>query len=201
MLIQDIFDAYAYGNRDVTGIRNFIADKYQSSGNLRNVLFFGKGTYDYKGLFQGRPNLVPIYTSRNSLNPLTTYSSDDYFGMLEVGMGAWEESPEGDTPMQIGVGRIPAITVREAREAVDKIITYENPESALGNWKTQLAFVADDGDNNIHVTDSENHIRYLEENHPEFFIQKIYLDRFEQTQDAGNRQRSPQAQDAFLHLS
>lgn len=197
VLIQDILDAYAYGNRDVTGIRNFIADKYQSSGNVRNVLFFGKGTYDYKGLFQGRPNLVPIYTSRNSLNPLTTYSSDDYFGMLEVGMGAWEESPEGDTPMQIGVGRIPAITVRETREAVDKIITYENPEAALGNWKTQLAFVADDGDNNIHVTDSENHIRYLEENHPEFFIQKIYLDRFEQTQDAGNRQRSPQAQDAF----
>nr|WP_262912283.1 type IX secretion system sortase PorU [Mongoliitalea daihaiensis] len=197
VLIQDVFDGYAYGNRDVTGIRNFIADKYQNGGNLKNVLFLGKGTYDYKGIFRGRPNLVPIYTSRNSLNPLMTYSSDDYFGMIAFGIGFWEESPAGDAPMQIGVGRIPAINAREAREAVDKIINYENVDQALGPWKSQLAFVADDGDNNIHITDSENHIRYLEQNHPEFSIQKIYLDRFEQIEDASNRQRSPEAQEAF----
>lgn len=197
VLVEDIFDAYSYGNRDVTGIRNFISAIYQSRGRLQNVLFFGKGTYDYKSNLQGRPNLVPIYTSRNSLNPLTTYSSDDFFGMLEFGMGEWKESAEGDAPMQIGVGRIPALNPREAREAVDKIIAYENPELSLGNWKSQLAFVADDGDNNIHITDSENHIRYLEENHPEFSIQKIYLDRFEQINESGNRQRSPAAQEAF----
>jgi hypothetical protein len=196
-LIDAIFDGYAYGNPDVIGIRNFIADKFQSNGMVKNVLFLGKGTYDYKGIFQGRPNLVPTYTSRNSLNPLTTYSSDDFFGILEIGTGEWEESSNGDTPMQIGVGRIPAINVREAREAVNKIIAYENPSLSLGSWKQQLAFVADDGDNNIHLMDSENHIRYLEENHPEFAIQKIYLDRFEQTRDAANRQRSSAAQDAL----
>lgn len=196
-LIEDIFDGYAYGNRDVSGIRNFIADKFHSNGKLKNVLFLGKGTYDYKGIFQGRPNLVPTYTSRNSLNPLTTYSSDDFFGILAIGKGEWEESTNGDTPMQIGVGRIPAINPREAREAVNKIIAYENTSLSLGSWKQQLAFVADDGDNNIHLTDSENHIRYLEKNHPEFAIQKIYLDRFEQTRDASNRQRSSAAQDAF----
>jgi len=36
-------------------------------------------------------NLVPIYTSRNSLNPLKHLSSDDYFAFIGMGNGVWEE--------------------------------------------------------------------------------------------------------------
>jgi len=58
------------GNPDLNAIRNFIAWHYQQGGELKNVLILGKGTFDYKEKLGGRPNLVPIYTSRNSLNPL-----------------------------------------------------------------------------------------------------------------------------------
>ncbi|MGY6545466.1 type IX secretion system sortase PorU [Arthrospiribacter ruber] len=193
---EEIFDAFGYGNKDVSAIRNYLAFHFHNSSSLKNVLLFGKGTFDFKSKLGGRPNLVYTYTSRNSLNPLTTYSSDDFFGFLELGKGEWIENAEGDEVMDIGVGRIPAITPAEARIAVDKIIKYETPGNIPGNWKRNLAFLADDGDNNIHLNDAESHAQHIQENFPEFEIRKLYLDRFEQVRTAGI-QTSPAAREAL----
>ncbi|WP_111670516.1 type IX secretion system sortase PorU [Algoriphagus litoralis] len=191
----EIYENFGYGNQDLTAIRNFIAHTYQVGKNLKNVLILGKGTFDYKTKLGGRPNLVPIYSSRESLNPLTTFSSDDFFGLIDWEQGEWEESREGDEPMQIGIGRLPAINFAEANEMVEKIIRYEtnpirSPEAAT------ITFLADDADNNIHVRDAEAHAKFLTENHPEFQLSKLYLDRFEQ-EKTGSIQRSPQAKAAL----
>lgn len=193
--LEDIYDAFGYGNPDLSAIRNLIAWHYHKGGKLKNVLVLGKGTFDYKGLLGGRPNLIPIYTSRNSLNPLTTFSSDDYFALLEFGQGEWEESREGDEQMQIGVGRLPVINAYEAKIVVDKIIDYESKPKP-GDWKKTVAFFADDGDNNIHLRDSEAHGSYLNKNHKEYKQLKLYLDRFEQ-ENTGETQSSPQAKSAL----
>lgn len=194
VILEDIYDQFGYGSKDITAIRNFLAFHFHKDRKLKNVMFFGKGTYDYKGKQGGRPNLVPTYSSRNSLNPLTTYSSDDYFGFLEWGQGEWEESNAGDEDLKIGVGRIPAINLAEAREMVNKIISYETGTAISGDWKRNIAFFADDGDNNIHLKDAEAHAAFLSENHPEFLIQKLYLDRFEQVRN-GAVQSSPEARE------
>lgn len=197
VVLQDIFDAFGYGTYDITAIRNFLSYHYNTSGRIKNVLFFGKGTFDYKTKIKGgRPNLVPSYSSRNSLNPLTTYSSDDYFGFLELGQGEWEESSNGDEKLKIGVGRIPAISNFEAKEMVDKIINYELKLNNQGEWKRKIALFADDADNNIHLNDAESHASFLSKNHSEYLLEKIYLDRFEQIRSAG-RQTSPQAKEAL----
>ncbi|MEB2784382.1 type IX secretion system sortase PorU [Algoriphagus persicinus] len=193
--LEDIYDSFGYGNPDLTAIRNLIAWHYHQGGKLQNVLILGKGTFDYKGILGGRPNLVPIYTSRNSLNPLTTFSSDDYFSLLEFGQGEWEESREGDEQMQIGVGRLPVINPQEAQIVVDKIITYESNPKA-GDWKKTVTFFADDGDNNIHLRDSETHAAFLSENHKDYKQVKLYLDRFEQEKN-GERQSSNMAKTAL----
>lgn len=78
---------------------------------------------------------------------------------------------------------------------VEKIIRYEtnpirSPKSAA------VTLLADDADNNIHARDAEAHASYLTENHPEFHLKKLYLDRFEQ-ESSGTTQRSPQAKDAL----
>ena len=189
--LQEIYHSFGYGNSDLTAVRNYIAWKYHPSKTLKNVLILGKGTFDYKGKLGGRPNLVPVYTSDNSLNPLTTYSSDDYLALIDWGQGEWEESRDGDELLQIGVGRIPVINGAEATIVVDKIIRYET-QSLFGTWNRNLTFLADDGDNNIHLRDGESLSTYLEENHPDFLLQKLYLDRFEQ-EDLGSSQASPQA--------
>ncbi len=193
---QKVYDAYSYGTRDVSAIRNFLADQYKENKQLKNVLFLGKGTFDYKNISGGRPNLVPTYSSRNNLNPLTSYSSDDYFGMLEMGAGNWEESSAGDRPLNIGVGRIPAINGQEARTAVDKIIRYES-EAPLGDWKREVLFVADDGDQNTHLKHAESHAQFLNNQHPEIKVNKLYLDDYEQL-EAGSSQSSPAAKSAFF---
>lgn len=192
---EEIYQAFGYGNPDFTAIRNFIAFNYHSGNNLKNVLILGKGTFDAKSKLGGRPNLVPIYSSRESLNPLTTFSSDDYYGLINWGQGIWEESREGDELMQIGVGRLPAINFVEANEMVEKIIRYETSPIRSPKSST-VTFLADDADNNIHVRDAEAHAAYLAENHPEFLLNKLYLDRFEQ-EKSGTNQRSPQAKSAL----
>ncbi|WP_026967009.1 type IX secretion system sortase PorU [Algoriphagus terrigena] len=191
----EIYESFGYGNRDITAIRNFIAAVYHAEKRLKNVLILGKGTFDYKGKLGGRPNLVPTYSSRESLNPLTTFSSDDYFGLVDWGQGFWEESREGDELLQIGVGRLPAINFDEANEMVEKIIRYETHPVRTPKSST-VTFLADDGDNNIHVRDAESLAGFLSENHQEFLQQKLYLDRFDQ-ESAGENQQSPQAKSSL----
>ncbi|WP_209330239.1 type IX secretion system sortase PorU [Lunatimonas salinarum] len=190
--IDAVYDAFGYGNPDPSALRNFLAYQYHEGKSLQNVLLLGKGTFDFKNILEGEPNLVPTYSSRNSLNPLTTYSSDDYFGFLSFGDGEWEESNSGDHLLSIGVGRIPAISLSDAKHAIDKIIQYSTREGHEGDWKRKLLLIADDGDNNIHLTDAEAHATFLFNNHPEFIVDKLYLDRFEQV-NTGSSQASPAA--------
>ena len=195
VLTSEIYDWMGYGNPDLSAIRNYIAQEYHQGKQLKNVLLLGKGTFDYKKKLGGRPNLVPIYTSRSSLDPLTTYSSDDYFGILDWGSGEWEESIAGDALLQIGVGRVPAITFAEAKSWLEKSTSYEKQGDAFPS--RTITFLADDGDNGVHMRDSEVHATYLEKNIPFYRSQKLYLDRFEQTK-SGGRQESPAAKNAIL---
>ena len=188
---DEIYESFGYGNRDLTAIRNFIAFTYHSKKTLKNVLILGKGTFDQKEKLGGRSNLVPIYSSRESLNPLTTFSSDDYLGLIDWGQGEWEESKDGDEPLQIGIGRLPAINFTEANEMVEKIIRYESNPARSAHSST-VTFLADDGDNNIHIRDAETHSKYLSTHQPNFLQKKLYLDRFGQ-EKSGNGQRSSQA--------
>jgi hypothetical protein len=193
--LEEIYDSFGYGNRDLNAIRNMIAWHFQYGKNLKNVLILGKGTFDYRGKLGGRPNLVPIYTSRNSLNPLATFSSDDYLGLVDWGQGIWEESYEGDEIMQIGIGRIPVITPQEAAIVVNKIIQYEE-KPVPGDWKKTVTFMADDADNNIHLRDSEAHASNISKNNPELKQRKLYLDRYPQLSN-GTRKDSPAAKEAL----
>ena len=194
VLTTEIYDWFGYGNPDLTAIRNFIAHEYHRGKQLKNVLILGKGTFDYKKKLGGRPNLVPIYTSRSSLDPLTTYSSDDYFGLLDWGQGAWEESKSGDAPLRIGIGRIPAISAAEASTWLAKLKAYGKVSS--GQAPPTLTFLADDGDNAIHLGDSEVHAAYFQKNQPYYRSQKLYLDRFPQ-EKIGTRQASEAAKSAL----
>lgn len=192
VLVQDIYNSFGYGNPDVSAIRNFLAYQWHRGGKLTNVLLFGKGTFDYKGILGGRPNLIPTYSSRSSLNPLTTYSSDDYFGFLQFGEGNWEESAEGDLALTIGVGRLPVINSSEGKAVVEKIMAYGSLDQGAGDWRRKVLFVADDGDNNIHLNDAETLAAHLSDQHPEIISEKLYLDAFEQ-QSTGESQNSPEA--------
>ena len=84
---DQIFKEFAGGVPDPTAIRDFVkmyVDK--AGGNTAQqstyLLLFGSASYDYKSRVAGNINLVPGYESVSSLDPLTTYTSDDFFGVI-----------------------------------------------------------------------------------------------------------------------
>lgn len=176
---SQVYNEFSGGKQDVTALRDFIKHLYDQGVGLENVLLFGRGSYDYKNKLSFNKNFVPIYQSRNSLDPLQTYASDDYFGFLEDTEGNWGEAPSEQHSMDIGVGRIPVKKIEEAANWVNKVIAYE--EDNLGPWRKRILFVADDGDFNLHHNQAEQLSSALEISHPEMDAQKVYVDAYTQT--------------------
>jgi len=176
--VDQIYNAFASGSPDLTALRDYIRYLYlDGNQQLKYVLLFGDCSYDYKKRTIRDTNFVPIYEARESLHPIFSYSSDDYFGFMEEDEGEWTEDDRGDHTLELGIGRLPAKTQEEARIFVDKIIRYN---TSLGSWRNDIYFVADDGDSNIHQRDAERLSDQVEFSQPQFNSQKIYLDAFEQ---------------------
>lgn len=178
-----IYNEYAGGKQDFTALRDFIRDLYRKPGaGLQNVLLFGRGSYDYKARVLNNTNFVPIYESVNSLSPLETYSSDDFYALLEDNEGDWFENPVQNSTMDIGIGRLPVRTKEEAKAVVDKLIAYDTNSRTTGAWHKNFLFVADDGDFNIHQSQADQLANSIEASNPEVDTRKLYLDAFNQVQ-------------------
>ncbi len=178
---EEIYNEFSSGKRDLTAIRDFVRMLYQRDAQtLKYLLLFGDASYDYKDRIAGNANWVPVYESRQSLHPIFSYSSDDYFGFLEDNEGEWAESSAGDHTLEIGIGRLPVNNNAEARTIVDKLIHYAQSPQTLGKWRNQVTFVADDGDSNTHQRDAERLTEILENQYEHVKITKLYLDAFEQ---------------------
>lgn len=178
---DQIYNEYSGGRQDVSALRDFIRDVHQkSAGNLKFVLLFGRASYDYKDRVVGNTNLVPTYESRNSLSPLETYSSDDFYGFLEAHEGEWSETGSFNHTLDIGIGRLPARTEEHARNFVNKLIEYDTHPKARGQWRTEIAFAADDGDGNLHQRDANQIANYVEAINPGIRARKLYLDLYKQ---------------------
>ncbi len=179
--IDQVYHEFSSGRQDVTAIRDFVKSLYdKSAGTLKSVLLVGKASYDYKNRVIDNLNFVPTYQSRNSLHPVNTYSSDDYFGFLEDHEGEWSEVPAINHSLDVGVGRFPVKTREEASDVVNKIIRYESTLTLQGSWQKEIVFVADDGDSNEHQDDANKLAEDIDEDHSEFDVSKIYLDQFPQ---------------------
>ncbi len=184
---DEIFMEFSSGRQDVTAMRDFIKHLYDKNPEtLKTVLFFGKASYDYKGRIRNNTNFVPTYESRNSLSPLATYSSDDYFAFLENDEGNWGESPVQNHTLDIGVGRLPVKTLEEARTVVNKIIHYDTHKKAYGHWRKDIVFVGDDGNNadnftSSHQSQANSLAESIESSQPNFDTKKIFLGKYVKT--------------------
>ena len=185
-----IYNEFASGIPDPTALRDFVKMYYDKAGSdpgkrPRYLLLFGDATYDYRNYLKNGGNFVPPYESPASTDPLTTYTSDDFFGFLDDG-----EDINSDTVMNgldIGIGRIPAATNAQAKAYVDKLMQY-NDTSTMGSWRNELTFVADDEDFNLHFHDAESIAATAGTVNAAFTPQKIYLDAFRQeSTPAGSR--------------
>ena len=177
--VESVFNELSGGYPDISALRNFVRELYwQKNSNgistFKYLLLFGKGTCDpVHDPGENNPNWIPTFQSDNSLNSVNSFVSDDFFGLLDPGEGYQQGN------VDLGIGRIPAVTLAEATTAVDKIIHYHDVQT-LGDWRNNITFVADDEDNNIHMNDSEKLSAMVHQRNPEYKTLKIYFDAYPQ---------------------
>lgn len=206
---EEIFNEFGSGSQDVAAIRDFIKMFYDRSVSLgtppKYVLLFGDGSYDPKNRIGGNTNYITTFQSENSISLIASYTSDDFFGMLDANEGTLT----GAELIDVGIGRIPVRDIADARLMVDKIITYEttgnttsavscssNNSSHFGDWRNVLCFVADDQDRNLHFRQSERIATTVSNNNPVYNIDKIVSDAYEQQSTPGG-QRYPEVNEAI----
>lgn len=199
---QEIYNEFSSGKQDISAIRDFAKSLYErNSLKLRYLLLFGDASFDYKKRLnvitdQTKEILIPTYESRESLHPIYSFSSDDYFGFLSNNEGAWEENSGGNHTLEIGIGRLPVKSVQEAEDIVNKLIYYSSNKTTIGNWRSNLAFIADNGDGNIHQEDADSFAKKVDVQTGIYRREKIYLDAFPLI-SLPEGQRSPQAKQAI----
>lgn len=201
-----VYNEFGSGQADPTAIRDAVRYFYQKQPDqLRYVLLFGDATYDYRNITrQLSPaqltTMVPAYQSRESLHPVRSFSSDDYFGFMDANEGEWNEVGTGNDPdnhslvndhrMEVGVGRLPVNSPSEARTIVDKLIRYASDASLLGDWQTRVMLVADDEDGNIHQRDVDQLAVSIEKRAPAYRPERLFLGDFQQEVTSGG-QKAP----------
>ena len=190
---QKIYDLYSSGRQDPTAIRNYIRDLYRSFSSFEYVILLGDATFDFRHINKEYPNdnFVPTFETFNSLDPLLAFPSDDYYALLDD-----DENGNLSGDLDISVGRITVRNAAEANAVVNKIISYDQriDEETIDNWKTQIVFLADDEDNNLHVNDADIIAREVAEEFPLVNQEKIYFDAFRQESTPGGN-RYPTATD------
>ncbi|QJX47233.1 type IX secretion system sortase PorU [Hymenobacter taeanensis] len=227
-----VYNEFSSGGQDVTAIRDLMKMVYDRSGGSRQLylLLFGDASYDYKadptndktqlpswwndGMAnrdQIAQNYVPVYESQESFDPVQgsrpnaqgiSYSSDDYYGLLDDNEGAWLPGSSSEM-LDIGIGRLPVRSpvgqygnADMAKLVVSKLKSYD-ATPAYGKWRNRLTFVTDDGDQNLFdLKGAEPLVNLIETKEPDYNIRKVYLDMYPQTVLAAG-QRSPEAEKAI----
>ncbi|MBV9988155.1 MAG: type IX secretion system sortase PorU [Chitinophagaceae bacterium] len=195
---DQVFNEFSGGCPDPAAIRDFVKMYYDRMGTSQRpkyLLLLGSASYDYRSRISGNANLVPGFETANSLEPLNSYTTDDFFGMLNDGDDINRNDP--GMLIDIGIGRIPARNAAEAGIMVDKIIRYHSSAS-LGAWRNQTVYVADDQDNNLHLQDAEIISADAAAANPLYNQYKIYLDAYPVVGGSGGA-RYPAVNEAIVN--
>ena len=200
VLIDEIYNEFSSGSKDITGVRDFIKYIYDSNTTpdkkLQYVCFFGDASYDYKDRIEANNNIVPVKLSTISFNLASSYVTDDFFVMLDADEGVMSTSHTID----VVSSRIPVSTVSEATDVIDKILSYYSKE-AIGDWRNTITLLADDIDvagEEVIEQGVESIADEIKANKPIFNINKIYADAFVQEKSAGG-ERYPEVNKAMTN--
>ncbi|MEM7788014.1 MAG: type IX secretion system sortase PorU [Bacteroidota bacterium] len=202
---EAVYNEFASGTADMRAVRDFMKFLYDRAPDAarlpRYLVLFGDGHYDFRGIEASEPNYVLPFQSDNMLSRTLSYTSDDYFGLLGDDEGVWSSGTR-DERVDIGIGRIPARTIRDATSVVSKVIRYEDP-ATRGAWRTRHTFIGDDQlpnswDRDLHVFNADGTADRTLETDSTVTLQKIYGPAFPIVNTARGLLR-PQAQEAILN--
>ncbi len=180
--INHVYNEFSGGKVDPSAIRDLAKMVYDRTDNFKYLLLVGDGSFDYKQLTPDIPdhNFIPVYETKESLDPIDGFPTDDFYALLDINEGT---NLKGQ--LDIAVGRFPVKTAEEFTGLVDKLIHYDTHPDTQGDWKLKLGFAADDEDSGRHLTDTEDIANQTKLRYPDFNQQKIYFDAFLQESTPG----------------
>lgn len=180
---DEVFNEFSSGTRDPNAFRKMLKmlyDRGEEAGHpLRYVVMFGRATYDNRALSSASgakdAPFMPTWQSVESLAGGNTYTSDDIFGIVGDNSGNYYQSDL----IQLSVGRIPARTLAQAKNYVDKLYAYASG-SPSGEWKNNVVLEADNGNSGVFMTALESMQQRMLENDDAsaFTFNKVYVDAF-----------------------
>ena len=196
--LDDIYNEFNTGNQDIGAIRNFIRYIYQNgtTDKLKYVCLFGDASFDMKDRIPNNANYVPTYHTIPSFSLISSFMSDDYFGMMDANEGTMGS---GDR-LDIAVGRILANTNQQANEMVTKVQQYYE-QGSYGAWRNRMTILSDDVDEGWEY-DLENDLNNLADDittqRPFMNMVKLHSDAFQQETSAGG-EIYPKVTEALLN--
>ncbi|MEM9051913.1 MAG: type IX secretion system sortase PorU, partial [Bacteroidota bacterium] len=194
--LGQVYNEFSSGIRDVTAMKMLMKMLYDRAKDNtddapKHLLLFGDGSYDNINVSSNNSNLIPTFQSENSLSPTRSFVSDDYFGLLS------DDDGESDNDlMEISVGRLTVKNRAEASSVISKIRRYmdtfssgelqeSNQDGAFGSWRNTITLVADDEDNNDHMTNSRSLSTQIESYTKRYNIERVFTDAFQQIATPG----------------
>lgn len=199
--VFEIYNEFSSGSQDISAIRDFIRMIYykgfSTQDMLKYVTLFGRASYDYKYRLANNTNYVPTFASLNSFDPVLTYNTDDFFGLMDDNEGKWETDEDNNAEkLDVAIGRLPAQNNAQAQAMVNKIIQYASKNGA-GDWSSRLVFVADDEDGGIHTFQANGLANTAIQRFNHYNVRKIFIDAYKEELGTGG-QRNPAAQDEIV---
>ena len=184
-----IYNEFSSGTPDATAIRRFMKMLYDR-GNKdtapRYLLLMGDGAWDnrmrvsdWKG--NNPDDYLLCYESYNSTSHIDSYVMEDYYGLLDDTEGEKLFTEKVD----IGVGRLPVLSLSDASASVDKIIDYMLGKNA-GAWCNKIMVLGDDGDDNAHMAGADEVAEMFERLYPGVNVRKVYWDAYKMDVTASN---------------
>lgn len=184
-----IYNEFSSGTPDATAYRRLMKMYYDRAGEAgvtppRYLLLFGDCSFDNRMLTTSWQSASPdnyllSYQSENSLVETSSYVTDDYFGFLDDTEGT--DLPNAG--LDVGIGRFPVRTLAEAKAVVEKTLAYMENKNA-GAWKQNVCYVADDGDENLHVSQAEILATYTETHYPALRVERLFADAYRRESSA-----------------
>ena len=183
---EEIYNEFSSGTPDVSAFRKLLKMWYdrwkggEAEDYTRYCLILSRPTYDNRMLTTTVQNAgyprVPIWQSPTGETETTSYSTDDYIGML----ADMEDSfAIGTAEIHVAVGRMPIKNMSDANIVLDKLEKYLL-EPDLGAWRNNVMVIADDQDNGTHLDQAERVIAGMlsSESGRSFIYEKLYLDSY-----------------------
>ena len=182
---ETIYNEFSSGTPDVTAFRKLLKmwfDRAAVSGEkaTRYCLIMSRPTYDNKMNSPAVKNAgyprVPIWQSPTGETESSSYSTDDYVGMME---DYYPGLSMINAKIDVAVGRMPVKSATEALSAANKLERYVL-QPTLGAWRNNVMVIADDQDKGVHLDQAEMVCDAMQSNGngKDYLYERLYLDAY-----------------------